>query len=61
MVHWEGKDLMDGVDGPPEDKFMHDPDRIAFADFLNQYWFLAQSVVLVIWVEELINGVEEEP
>ena len=40
---------------------MCDPGGITFAEFLEQYRFLACSVVISVWVEKFFDGAEEVP
>ena len=58
-IIWEGEDLLDGVNRPSEDNFMHAPSGIAFAELLEEDWFFPCSVVLVVGLEDVFDGAKE--
>ena len=46
---------MEIVDGPSYYYFMHDQCHIDFLEYLDRYWFLPGSVVLLIWEEYIFD------
>ena len=55
----EGENLLDGVYRPSEDDFLCAPSGVAFVGILEGDWFFPCSVVLVVGLEEVVNGVKE--
>ena len=55
----EGEDLLDSVYHPSEDNFLHDPGGVAFAELLEGDWLFPCRVVLVVGLEEVVDGVTE--
>ena len=54
----EGEDLLDGVNCPSYDNFLHAPGGVAFAELLEGHWIFPCSVFLVVGSEEVVNGVK---
>ena len=40
---------------------MHALGGVAFAEFLEQDWFLTCSIIVSVWSEECVDGAEEVP
>ena len=55
----EGEDLLDDVYLPSKDNFLRAPGGVAFEELLEGDWFLPRSVVLVVGLEEVVDGVKE--
>ena len=60
-VIWKGEYLFCGVYCPAKNDLFCDPGGVAFAELFKRDGFLSCYVVLVIWAEEFIDGVEEMP
>ena len=57
-ILWKGRVLLDVVYLPSKDDFLYDPGGVAFAELLERDWLFLRSVVLVVWSEEVVNGVK---
>ena len=57
-ILWEGKVLLDSVYVPSKDDFLCDTGGVAFAELLERDLFFPCSVLVVVWSEEVVNGVK---
>ena len=58
-IVWEGEDLLHCVDCPAKDDLLCAPGGVAFAELLEEDWFLPCNVVLIVRAEEVVDGAKE--
>ena len=58
-IIWEGEDFLDSANQPFEYDFLRAPGGVAFVELLEGDWFFPCSVVLVVGLEDVVDGAKE--